>query len=133
MSDDNNKNIKPVVAGTAINSVVKQAVGINPANVINSYSPIKQVNHVNQKPQIINGQTVPGKLPIKQPMETKVPPTQDDDSCVICLDNPQDAVLYKCGHPMCYDCALNQWKAPTGGTCPICRATIVDVMRVFKV
>ncbi|KAK9884415.1 hypothetical protein WA026_007260 [Henosepilachna vigintioctopunctata] len=53
--------------------------------------------------------------------------------CTICYENPIDAVLYMCGHMcMCYECALQQWKGKGGGHCPLCRATIRDVIRTYK-
>lgn len=53
--------------------------------------------------------------------------------CAICLDKPVNSALYGCGHmSMCYDCAVQQWRNTAGGRCPICRAAIRDVIRVYK-
>ncbi|KAG7298516.1 hypothetical protein JYU34_018152 [Plutella xylostella] len=53
--------------------------------------------------------------------------------CTICYENPIDSVLYMCGHMcMCYRCAVQQWRGKGGGQCPLCRATIKDVIRTYK-
>lgn len=53
--------------------------------------------------------------------------------CVVCYDQHVDSVLYSCGHLcMCYNCAVQQWKGEGGGQCPICRAVIRDVIRIFR-
>ncbi|XP_045465468.1 protein neuralized isoform X1 [Harmonia axyridis] len=53
--------------------------------------------------------------------------------CTICYENTIDSVLYTCGHMcMCYECALQQWKGKGGGHCPLCRASIRDVIRTYK-
>lgn len=52
--------------------------------------------------------------------------------CIICYTKKIDAVLYSCGHmSLCYDCALKQWRMGTGH-CPLCRAVIKDVIRIYK-
>ncbi|KAL1205021.1 hypothetical protein V5N11_016368 [Cardamine amara subsp. amara] len=50
--------------------------------------------------------------------------------CCACKETQVEVVLYKCGHMcMCLKCANElHW---SGGKCPICRAQIVDVVRVF--
>ncbi|CAG7733667.1 unnamed protein product [Allacma fusca] len=53
--------------------------------------------------------------------------------CVICCERPVDSVFYSCGHMcMCYQCATDYWKTKDKGWCPICRATITDVIRTYK-
>lgn len=54
--------------------------------------------------------------------------------CTICYEKPIDSALYACGHMcMCYDCAVKQWHSVAGGgQCPLCRATIRDVLRIYK-
>ncbi|XP_065071416.1 uncharacterized protein LOC135696069 [Rhopilema esculentum] len=52
-------------------------------------------------------------------------------SCVICLDNQVDTVLYQCGHMcVCNMCGL-QLKMD-GHRCPMCRAPIRDVIKAYK-
>jgi hypothetical protein len=55
----------------------------------------------------------------------------EDNECIICVSQPSNAVLYKCGHIcMCYQCAKAvQIQARI---CPICREPISDVIKCFK-
>ena len=67
--------------------------------------------------------------------------TADDDEnsandvgaeCTVCYERAVDSVLYTCGHCcMCYDCAW-ECKQTRGGLCPICRAPIRDVIRIYR-
>ena len=53
--------------------------------------------------------------------------------CIVCFESPINTVLYMCGHMcMCYECAIKQWRVPGGGQCPICRANIRDVIRIYR-
>ncbi|CAM6119558.1 unnamed protein product [Calypogeia fissa] len=55
---------------------------------------------------------------------------KSDGRCVICLDAPADAVCIPCGHLVgCKDC-LTQTKAKKWG-CPVCRAKIQQVIKVY--
>lgn len=51
-------------------------------------------------------------------------------NCSICYEKQVDSLLYRCGHMCaCLKCAHElQWSS---GKCPICRAPIVDVVRVY--
>ena len=51
--------------------------------------------------------------------------------CVICYESDVDCVLYSCGHMcMCFQCAVQQWSS--NGECPLCRASIRDVIRTYR-
>jgi len=54
--------------------------------------------------------------------------------CSVCLEQPIDCVLYMCGHMcMCHECAVGVYNAgPQGGSCPICRQTIKDVIKIYR-
>ena len=54
--------------------------------------------------------------------------------CSVCLERPIDCVLYTCGHMcMCYECAVGLHRASIeGGSCPICRQTIRDVIKIYR-
>ena len=50
--------------------------------------------------------------------------------CLVCLDNPRDTLFYSCGHYCaCSHCARELKMQKQG--CPVCRAPINDVVRVF--
>jgi len=54
--------------------------------------------------------------------------------CSVCLERPIDCVLYTCGHMcMCYECATGVHHATVeGGSCPICRQIIKDVIKIYR-
>ena len=53
--------------------------------------------------------------------------------CSICYERSIDSVLYMCGHMcMCFPCATQQWRGKGGGHCPLCRAPIRDVIRIYR-
>lgn len=56
--------------------------------------------------------------------------------CTICLTEVADTVLYRCGHLcVCYMCGLNLRENASnnnGVKCPICRAPVVDIVRVYR-
>jgi len=54
----------------------------------------------------------------------------DDKTCVVCMEKPRNCIFYKCGHNgTCIACA-NVLKAQNG-SCPLCRAVIVDVVKTY--
>jgi hypothetical protein len=55
--------------------------------------------------------------------------------CTVCLTALADTVLYRCGHLcVCYTCGLQLQQARTvhGVKCPICRAPVDDILRVYR-
>lgn len=55
--------------------------------------------------------------------------------CTVCLTAMADTVMYRCGHLcVCYTCGLNlqQAASATGVKCPICRAPVDDILRVYR-
>ncbi|XP_076368522.1 E3 ubiquitin-protein ligase neur isoform X2 [Tachypleus tridentatus] len=61
------------------------------------------------------------------------PGDNSGNECAICYERQTDSVLYTCGHMcMCFECAVQQWKGQGDGQCPICRAPIRDVIRIYK-
>ncbi len=67
-------------------------------------------------------------------VDTDTEKTQDvekdnscDNTCVICMDNEKNAVLLNCGHNCsCFDCTSSL------SICPICRADIVKVIKIYN-
>eukprot|EP00053_Salpingoeca_punica_P026211 m.224763 g.224763 ORF g.224763 m.224763 type:complete len:147 (-) comp85670_c0_seq1:247-687(-) len=50
--------------------------------------------------------------------------------CLVCLDQPADCAFFRCGHLCaCYSCACQLREADS--RCPMCRAPITEVMRVY--
>lgn len=71
---------------------------------------------------------------LQQWSERLQPPTPGQPSeCSICYERNIDSVLYMCGHMcMCYPCGIQQWRGKGGGQCPLCRAPIRDVIRIYR-
>ena len=68
---------------------------------------------------------------------TMAAPTQPTNAghCTVCLTAIADTVLYRCGHLcVCYMCGLNlrAQASPGGVKCPICRAPVEDILRVYR-
>mmetsp|Transcript_1970 Transcript_1970/g.6206 ORF Transcript_1970/g.6206 Transcript_1970/m.6206 type:complete len:449 (-) Transcript_1970:45-1391(-) len=58
--------------------------------------------------------------------------TATDECCSVCWEAPKEALLYRCGHIcLCVDCANDLKNANL--PCPICRAPIEDVVKVFRI
>lgn len=55
----------------------------------------------------------------------------DAGKCTVCCDRNIDAVMYKCGHMVaCYHCSREI--CDRGRSCPLCRATIVEVIKTYR-
>lgn len=67
--------------------------------------------------------------PIKDEKKDK---SSNEAECVICCDVIANSVMYPCGHAcLCFDCGrviLQQ----TQSICPICRAVVKDVIRIYQ-
>ncbi|XP_050420900.1 protein neuralized isoform X2 [Adelges cooleyi] len=83
----------------------------------------------------------PPSVTIQQIQSRPAPPPQQvhlpeqlpsgEGECSICFERAVDCALYTCGHLcMCYECAKKQWVRL--GRCPICRAVIKDVIKIYK-
>jgi len=79
----------------------------------------------------VNGcrlQIPPNQLETDAPLKEES--ENEEECCVICMDKKKDTMFYKCGHcSCCYDCAL-EYKHKNLG-CPICRAVIEDICKIF--
>jgi hypothetical protein len=54
-----------------------------------------------------------------------------EDTCFVCMENPQDAVLLDCGHSgICVACASRLWERDRH--CPLCREGIAGIMRMRR-
>lgn len=70
---------------------------------------------------------------LQQWSEGLQPTPGQPSECSICYERSIDSVLYICGHMcMCYPCAIQQWRGKGGGHCPLCRALIRDVIRIYR-
>ncbi|XP_066582353.1 protein neuralized isoform X2 [Prorops nasuta] len=70
---------------------------------------------------------------LQQWSEGLQPTPGQPSECSICYERNINSVLYMCGHMcMCYTCAIQQWRGKGGGHCPLCRAPIRDVIRIYR-
>ncbi|XP_043273355.1 protein neuralized isoform X3 [Venturia canescens] len=70
---------------------------------------------------------------LQQWSERFQPTPGQPSECSICYERSIDSVLYMCGHMcMCFTCAIQQWRGKGGGHCPLCRAPIRDVIRIYR-
>jgi hypothetical protein len=54
-------------------------------------------------------------------------------NCLICMNNPADMLIYRCGHLcMCHMCSLQLQHYQERPHCPVCRGRITDIVRVFS-
>ncbi|XP_076295927.1 E3 ubiquitin-protein ligase neur isoform X3 [Lasioglossum baleicum] len=87
----------------------------------------------------VNYQSLDGTLTsqasshLQQWSEGLQPTPGQPSECSICYERSIDSVLYMCGHMcMCHPCAIQQWCGKGGGHCPLCRAPIKDVIRIYR-
>jgi hypothetical protein len=76
---------------------------------------------------LANNSTTTTQNPANQPMHA--------GHCTVCLTAIADTVLYRCGHLcVCYMCGLQLQQATSinGVKCPICRAPVDDILRVYR-
>ncbi|KAF0700139.1 Aste57867_9327 [Aphanomyces stellatus] len=60
------------------------------------------------------------------------PPIEEVGTCVVCLDKPMEGVCVPCGHrAVCMTCAATLVAHPSN-KCPICRADIRQVIRMYN-
>jgi len=51
--------------------------------------------------------------------------------CILCLDKPVSHIILPCMHfSLCEDCAKGYKRGES--TCPVCRAPVTDVRKVFR-
>ena len=89
--------------------------------------PFIDIFGIAQKIQVL------GTKQTREAVKTSIPEPHFESTteCVICYESDVDCVLYSCGHMcMCFQCAVQQWS--NAGECPMCRASIKDVIRTFR-
>lgn len=53
------------------------------------------------------------------------------NNCVVCMENPKEVLLYPCGHRcLCARCSVLLHLS--NFTCPICRAPVNDLVRIYE-
>ncbi|KAI1288025.1 Protein neuralized [Halotydeus destructor] len=104
--------------------------------------PVNMVGLIQQALNLSNSSSPPTNVkrctdasPVYETLYSSSSHNQDrevnsSNECTVCYEQPINSVLYMCGHMcMCYSCAYKQWKGH--GQCPICRATILDVVKTY--
>lgn len=80
-------------------------------------------------PLELMAQDPPGQI-IEQTLPPSVQTEPSNGDCIICMDAKKDAVCVPCGHNAgCFEC-LSTVKS-TAGTCPVCRAELQQVIRLY--
>lgn len=70
--------------------------------------------------------------PVKSPILPHSVSTKDGSRCCVCLDAPKQGACVPCGHlACCMDC-LQEIKMARG-ECPMCRAPIREIIKVYQV
>jgi len=105
-----------------------QLLGVAPASHPTSHTPTirrsVRPSKASPRPKSCSPQSLPS-LDISQDSGMV------QNECVICYESDVDCVLYSCGHMcMCFSCAVQQFNS--SGECPLCRATIRDVIRTYR-
>ena len=72
------------------------------------------------------------KQQVQLPSPSGIQATGDSSECSVCYEREVDCVLYTCGHMcLCFTCAQDVLMRPDP-LCPICRATIRDVIKTYR-
>merc|ERR1711998_635757 len=112
------RNKKLPAQGDAQEPFVEQPAVEQPAVVLDN-----AVNDDAGNP-VLQGQEAQVAPPPESPAES-----EDENLCVICLTGPKTTAMVRCGHVcMCENCAKG---FEAGNLCPICRAPILNTMRVY--
>lgn len=79
---------------------------------------------------------LPTTQPLLQPLLSKLEaiPKQSGSTCVICAEQVRQIIMQPCGHyQCCASCIVRMIKSQPQQplTCPSCRVSVNDVMRVF--
>ena len=84
-----------------------------------------------KKPSVADNK--PDKKPSAADNELDKKPSAEEESsneCVVCLDAPKTHILVPCFHKcLCEECAE---QIGVGGQCPVCRAVVTCISRVFE-
>jgi len=71
------------------------------------------------------------RVPDSQLQQSKRKDSSEDE-CQICFDKKVDCAFYTCGHTcFCYGCAMS-CKRASPPLCPLCRAKITDVLKLYR-
>jgi serine/threonine protein kinase len=62
------------------------------------------------------------------PVQLLAQTSSEEDSCVVCMDNPSTHALLPCGHR----CSCSECIALLNGQCPICRVAFENAVQIFK-
>lgn len=132
------KGIKKLPANTFLNSVpVPRNTPAAPVACAQVHQPIAAVPSVDETdssapPPVKTQAEAPAsrtKSSRTKPPRPSQPPRKRDDECKICMERCVNTVFYKCGHQCaCQECGLKL----KGKQCPLCRANIIDVIKVFR-
>ncbi|XP_050544074.1 protein neuralized isoform X2 [Daktulosphaira vitifoliae] len=94
-------------------------------------SQVSSIQSTVRPPSVTIQQVQPRLSPPPQQVHIPEPLPSGEGECSICFERNVDCALYTCGHLcMCYECAKKQWVRL--GRCPICRAVIKDVIKIYK-